>query len=261
MSEIDIVQKITNLVSKANPDNLGDVLSEALEDYLKIEDPVIRDKAEEHLAELRFTASGAYIGWKLFVSPVMPNRVLSDLEILQLVGIERALHEMSYGFEMVEKSADEGWGGSSRTRFYLNSLYHYISSLFLIDTSKNTHRGLPMGGTIIKAMNPLGLFQILEPVHGVLQRSLGGKLKFGEAILMQRHSYLVHGDFSPERVEYLVSDTQMRDPTQQFIFREHMWDLFYNIVLFRLRILSILTEMEFEFDEVVSRYLQSVSKS
>ena len=260
MRDKDRLEMIRTKVGKANRNNLGDILKESLQDYLKITEPDMRMIAEERLSKLRFMASGADVGWRLFGSPLMPDGSPSDIEVLQLVGIERALHEMSYAFEMVEKSAEEGWGGSSKTRFYLNSLYHYISSLFLIDTSKKTHRGLPMGGTIIRALHPLRLSKILEPVNVVLKRTFGEKFTFGEAILMQRHSFLVHGTFSPENVECLVSDTQMRDLSQQLVFREHMWDLFYHVVLLRLRVLSVLTKLNIKFDEIASRYSSSSSK-
>lgn len=260
MKDRDRLETIRSKVAKANQNNLADILEESLQDYLKITDLELSTIAEEALSGLRFMASGADFGWRLSVNPLMPDRSLSDIEILQLVGIERALNEMSYGFEMVEKSAEEGWGGSSSTRYYLNSLYHYISSLFLIDTSKKTHRGLPMGGTIIRALDPIGLSKILEPVSAVLKRTFGKKFTFGEAILMRRHSFLVHGTFSPKNIEYLVGDTQMRDFSQQLAFRKHMWDLFYHVVLLRLRILSVLTKLNIQFDEIVSRYLSNTSK-
>lgn len=192
--------------------------------------------------------------------PIQPDKPLSDIEILQLIGIERALHELCYAFEMVEISAEEGWGGSSRTRFYLNSIYHYVSSLFLIDTSRKSHRDLPMGGTIVRALHPLAIDRILTPVKAVLQMRFGTNISFGDAILRQRHSYLVHGTFSPGNVEYLVSETRMRDLTQQLLFRDYFWDLFYQIVLLRLRILAIFSNIQINLDDVIIRYLSTVSK-
>jgi hypothetical protein len=261
MNDLDRARRIASLVRDADQSNLGDILGEALQVYLEIADPGVRMEAEVSLSALRFMASGADVGWPLSSSPVVPNRPLSDLETIQLAGIERALHEMAYGFEMVEKSAEEGWGGSSRTRFYLNSLYHYIGSMFLIDTSKKSHRGLHMGGTVVRALHPLGLSDMLAPVNAILSRPFGDKLSFGEAILMQRHSYLVHGTFSPENVEYLVSDTHMRNPVQLLVFRENMWDLFYSTVLLRLRLLAILNSLDMSLEEVVSRYLQEGSNA
>lgn len=259
MSDKRRFARISKLSEEATQENLGDQLSKALKIFSQITDPPIREFSEIPLSNLRFMASGAEIGWRLFTRPIRPNKNFADIEIIQLMGLERALHELSYAFEMVEKSAEEGWGGSSRTRFYLNSIYHYVSALLLIDTSKKTHLGLPMGGTIIRALHPLGIDKILKPVKAVLDRPLSTNFDFGEAILKRRHSYLVHGTFSPEEIEYLVSDTQMRDLDQQKLFRDYSWDLFYQIVLLRLHVLSMLSSIDAQIKDVISRYVSSVS--
>jgi len=251
--------KLVELKKSSNSDNLGDVFAQAVEIRTHL-DEVSKIFAELPLTELRRLASHAEIGWKLFSKPCLPTHTLSDKDILKLLGVERALHELCYCCERIEEATVITWGGSSPTRFYLNSIYHYVSSMFLVDTSKETHKNLPMGGTVIRAFAPIGLSNLLEPIDKVLKQPLGKDICFGETILLLRHSHLVHGDFSPERFEYLVAKTEMRDPKQQEKLSDSVWDLFYQLLLLDLRLISVLTAIDVNITELAIRYLSIVKK-
>lgn len=248
------IDKLVSLSRNANPDNLGDTFAQAVKVRSKIDD-LSKEIAEIPLGKLRRLASHAEIGWKLFSAPQLPTHTLSDKETLQIVGVERALHELCYCCERLEEASFLTWGGSSPTRFYLNSIYYYVSSMFLIDTSNKSHNGLPMGGTVIRAFTPIGLTNLLDPINQALQQPLGKDISFGKTVLLLRHSHLVHGDFSPDRFEYLVARTEMRDPRQQERLASLVWDLFYQLILLDLKIIAILTAANVNFAEVVVRYL------
>lgn len=209
-----ILEELTRLVKNPIGEDLGDILIKVIEIRSRINDKATSMLAETLLINFRGQVARAEIGQPLFISPDLPNRDLTDLESLQLIGVERALYELCFCFENLEYASAFTWGGSTPTRFYLNSVYHYVSSMFLIDTSKSSHKNLPMGGTVIRALDSIGLSDLLNPIDKILQKQNGDK-GFGESILLLRHSHLVHGDFSPTRIEYLIDSTQMRNQDQQ----------------------------------------------
>lgn len=249
------LEHLARLESSAAPSNLADVLEEAVRTASRIVDPRAQQLAQLSLHKLRSIASQADSGWILTSNPPAVPAPLQDIQVIQLVGIISALHELCYGFEMVDASSAIGWGGSGSTRFYLNSIYHYVSSLFLLDRSEPSHKGMPMGGTVIMALHPMGVSYVLDPVREVLDRSFGSKLTFGDTILRLRHSYLVHGTFSPTKIEYLVAQTEMRSLAQQLEFSNLAWDLFHQIMILRLRLVALLTATGIEVHQVVVRYM------
>lgn len=106
------------------------------------------------------------------------------------------------------------------------------------------------------AMNPLGLSSLVEPIKDVLKEPFGD-ITFGDAILNLRHSHLVHGDFSPERIEYLVRQTQMRNPMQQERFAQLVWKLFHRLLILNLKILSLMASTGNDIGAVLMRYVES----
>ena len=146
MSDKKILRDLNDLVVSTTPDNLGDRLIQATKLLQGVEYPIARYYAEGSMAELRRMAVPADYGWKLFASPPHPLNKLQDIEVIQLIAIIGALHELSYACESVNLSANTGWEGSAQTRFYLNSIYHYVSSMFLLDTRSPRQEGFPMGG-------------------------------------------------------------------------------------------------------------------
>jgi hypothetical protein len=250
----DKVDKISSLVSITNPENLGDIFEEAIRIRATISNEIMLKFSEIPMRKLRALASRAPVGSPLFSTPILPTRTLNDIEILQLIGLEFALHELGYCCERLQDVADITWGGSSPTRFYLNGIYYYVTSLFLVDKTKPNHAGLPMGGTAILALNPLGLSNLLLPVDSILGRRFGRENTFGDAIRKLRNTYLVHGDFSPEQLETLIVDTQMRDPAQQERLAANIWDLFHEVLLIDLRITSILANINPDLSVIIARY-------
>jgi hypothetical protein len=252
------LERIRTLVVSAGPQNVGDSLDEALRARAQLSDPLARMVAETMLAPLRGLAARADVGWRVFSANQQLPRPLDDVELLQLVSLERALHELCYACESVELAAATSWGGSSPTRFYLNSIYHYISSMFLVDTSSPRQKNLPSGGTAIRALHPMGLDSLLDPIAALLSEPLTSQISFGDTILRLRHSYLVHGDFSPRRIEYLIAQSEMRSPEQIERFASLIWDLFYQIILLRLRIIALFTHNALLIEPAMLRYLMSV---
>jgi hypothetical protein len=116
-----------------------------------------------------------------------------------------------------------------------------------------------MGGTVIRALFPMGLAEILEPIRDILNQPLG-ETTFGQTILNLRHSDLVHGDFSPERVEYLIRQTQIRDPKQQEQFAHLIWLLFHRLVILHLKLMALIAASGKDIGAVTIRYLQKERK-
>ena len=252
------IRRIQSLVMSADPDTIGDVLSGVLTARAQLTDPLARMYAETYIAPLRGMAARADSGWRIFSAPQRLTRPLEDVEILQLVSLERALHELCYACESVELSAASSWGGSTPTRLYLNSIYHYVGSMFLLDTSSPKQRDLPSGGTAVRALHPMGLADLLDRIISLLSQPLTPDISFGDTILRLRHSYLVHGDFSPRRIEYLIAQSEMRSPDQVERFASLIWDLFYEIILLRLRIVALFTHESIRIEPAMLRYLTSV---
>lgn len=252
------LQRIRNHIASARPGNIGDILIEVIAIRKRINEPLALMAAETMLVELRSMAAGAVLGWRIFSERQSLPRPIGDTEVLQLITLERALHELCYACESVEFSSALGWGGSTSTRFYLNGIYHYVSSMFLLDTSSPRQKDLPSGGTVIRALYPLELGHLVDPVIQVLSQPLSPQITFGETILRLRHSYLVHGDFSPRRLEYLIAQSEIRIPDQAERFASLIWDLFYEIILLRLRIISLFTHEHIDVDRAIERYLSSV---
>ena len=259
-NDAKLLEDIGRVIQSATPDNLGDKFIDVISLRKQFLDPFSLSLAEAALKNLRILVVQSEIGWPLFKSPILPKRNLNDLEIIQLIALESALNELCYCCEMVEYSSVITWGGATPTRFYLNGFYHYTSAMFLIDAKKDSHKNLTMGGTAILALSPLGLSGFLDPIKVILLTPLGGGYSFGEAILRVRNRYLVHGDFSPERIEDFVTETQMRTKIQQEKFSALVWDLFYEVLLLELRIKAIMTIIHPNYLQLISRYLLSTTK-
>jgi hypothetical protein len=106
----------------------------------------------------------------------------------------------------------------------------------------------------------MGLSNLLDPLRQVLEKPFGKDATFGDAILRLRHSYLVHGTFSPRNIEYLVAQTQMRDTSQQEHFAFLVWDLFHEVIVLRLKIIALVTESKISVEAAVLHYLTAVLK-
>lgn len=250
------LEALYNLLKQEGSSPIGDTLIIATRLYEEIEDTIARHVAEEAMRGIRLLVSRTQLDSILFTVPPKLPRELTDIEYLQLLRIDMAVHELCYSCEMVQNSAEVTGGGSASTRFYLNGIYHYTSSMFLVDTSKFTHKDLPMGGTVIRALYPIGLTSILDPLKNILEEPFG-EITFGQAILNLRHSDLVHGDFSPERVEHLINQTQMRNPIQQEQFGHLIWRLYHRLIILHLELFSLLNSSGKDAGIVMLRYVRA----
>jgi len=250
------LEALASVLERAAASPIGDILIEANRVFEEIENTLYRFVAEEAMKGIRSMAARAQPNDLLFAAPPVLPRKLSDIELLQVLAISGAVHELCYCCEMVQNASETTWGGSTPARFYLNSIYHYTSSMFLVDTSRPSHKHLPMGGTVIRALDPLGLSHLLEPLKEVLDEPLG-QTTFGDTILNLRHSHLVHGDFSPERLEYLVRQTDARNPMQMQLFAQLVWKFFHRLMIVNLQILALLASAEGELASAALRYIMS----
>jgi hypothetical protein len=250
------LESLGSILERAPTSPIGDILIEANNVFEQFENPLHKGVAEEAMKGIRSIAARAQPNDLLFsTQPTLPRK-LSDIELLQLLAISGAVHELCYCCEMVQNASEVTWGGSTPVRFYLNSIYHYSSSMFLMDTNKPTHKDLPMGGTVIRVLYPLGLFYLLKPLKSVLDEPLG-QTTFGDTILKLRHTHLVHGDFSPKRLEHLIRQTDARNPMQMELFAQFVWKFFHRLMILNLQVLALLESAEGELASAAIRYLAS----
>ena len=144
-------------------------------------------------------------------------------------------------------------------RFYINSIYYYVYSLFLVDATKDSHKGLSMGGSAISALYPIGLDDLLKPINSVLVKSVSDKFNFGKVIQRRRNKRLVHGNFSIQEIENLAVETRLRDSDQQLKFRVLIWELFHRTLVFDLRLVSIFTFLNVDIEKVSRSYLSKIN--
>jgi hypothetical protein len=249
------LDKLLSLLHESASSPIGDTLQSAIKIFEELEDPIAIYLAEEAMRGIRSYASRAEFDSKLFSSPPSLPRDISDLEFIQLYRVGSSVHELCYCCEMVQDASAKTSGGSTPTLFYLNGIYNYISSLFLIDTSKPSHKNLPMGGKVILVFHPLEIAEILDSIKEILDEPFG-EITFGEAVLKNRHSDLVHGDFSPKRVEYLISLTNMRDPKQRELFTHFIWRFFHRLIVLNLKISSLIASSGKNIGVVMLRYMK-----
>jgi len=230
-------------------DNVGDAMLRAVVIKALITNPdnlVVSDRIMEMI---RGFARGADIGWRVFEQPIMPTRSLADIQVWQLIGIVNILMEINYCFERIEEASFFTFENSAPVRFYINGIFHYVSALFLLDYKDNKNKNFPHPGTMVKVLHPLELTQLLDPVYQVLNRPFGKNLTYGRTILENRNKQFVHGSFSPENIKNLVDDSNIFDNMQRERFIQNHWDLYDRLILLRLRLLSILTALDVNFDK------------
>ena len=230
-SDLEKLQKIQNISQQGSSKFFGDVFKEAIGLYSEIQDRSLLGQAEITIAMLRSVAANYEIGSPLFLHPVLSDRELSDSEIAQLLFLERTLHVFCYCFDRLAEVTDATFSGSTPSRFYLNGIYYYASTLYLLDSVRNRSKGLMMGGTVIAVLQPLGIEKLLEPIQNVLERPLGGQWIFGEVVRRLRNNFLVHGDFSIDKLETMIRETEVRKMTNLVKFHDCAWDLFHQAIL------------------------------
>lgn len=246
------------LKSKIDQDNIGDKLSEIIVLRKVVTAKFLSARLETKLEGLRESINyHTHVGGKIYTKfpDTLENLQLKDSHILQIASIVSELKSLCYGFESVERWSMLTYENSVPVRFYLNSLYHFISSMFLVDTSKDSHKGLSMGGTMIKALQPMELGDLLDPIQKTLNSEFGGK-SIGNTILLLRHSMLVHGDHSPENIKYLLSATGWSDKSKQMEASKLLWDLYYDVLLLQLQLLAILTMNQQRLQVAAKNYFE-----
>jgi hypothetical protein len=243
MNEFDNVhlKELIAISNSMNRDTIGHRMTRAMALRCLILHPAMQIRADEIMERIRGFTRTADVGWKIFEEPIMPSISLTEVQIWQLMGIVGTLLEFNYCFERVEEASFFTFENSAPVRFYVNAIFHYLTALFLLDTTHNKKKNLPRPGTVIKALHPMGLSHLLEPVYQVFERPFGDELSYGETILSIRNKGFVHGSFSPENIQRQVRDSRIFDETQKIRFIQNHWDLFDRLILLRLQLISILT--------------------
>ncbi len=252
------IERIQEILAATNHQNIGDNLQEIINIRKKITNPVEKQIIENLLGSIRLVGYTSDFGDRLFSLHQDLPRGLSNIEITQLVLLERALHELCYACEQVNNNSTINGEEAPPTRFYLNSIYPYVASMFLVDQSKLDIKGLQLGGSVTKALHSIELDDFLNPIAEILHRPLTDKITFGDTILKLRHSFLVHGDFSPDRIQFLNRKTEMQNPKIGENFSDFIWDLYYEILLLRLKILALLSHNNIDIEQSMIQYYESL---
>lgn len=241
--------ELSKILSSLNKDNVGDAMVRASLIRSLIVDTNIKIKADQTLDSIRSFARGADIGWKIFETPINLETPLSEVSAWQVLAIAGTLMELNYCFERVEEASIFTFENSSPVRFYINGIFHYLTSLFLLDLKSNKKNGFLYPGTLVKALQPLGLVELLVPIYKIFDRKFGEELTYGETILAIRNKQFVHGSFSPENIRKIVKDSHIFNDIQRARFINNHWDLFDQLVILRLKLLSLLTSSNLKIEE------------
>ena len=238
--------KISNSLSR---DNIGDAMLRASLINSITVDSAIKIRADETLNKIRNFARDADIGWKIFENPIIPDVTLTDIQTWQIIAIVGTLLELNYSFERVEEASMFTFENSAPVRFYVNGIFHYLATLFLLDAKDNQKKGFSRPGTLIKALQPIGLGDLLNPIYQVFDRLFGVEMTYGQTILSIRNTGFVHGSFSPENIKKTVIDSHIFNELQRIRFVQNHWILFDRLIILRLQLISILTLMSISLDD------------
>ncbi len=239
---------LTQILRTLNKDNVGEAMIRASAFRSIIVDPVAIEKAEQILNAIRSFARKADMGWKVFEAPIIPEYTLKETQAWQAIAIVGTLVELNYCFERVEEASFFTFENSAPVRFYVNGIFHYLATLFLLDAKDNNKKGYKYPGTLVKALQPMQLEGFLEPIYKIFDRAFGENLTYGETILAVRNKQFVHGSFSPENVQRIVKDSHIFDAIQRARFIQNHWDLFDQLIVLRLKLVSIITYSNISID-------------
>jgi len=252
----EIAREILALTLSVTTNNVGDIYVHAVELYGQIQNAEMQQMGEYYVAQIRSLAREAEIGWKVFAHPPTSSHPLTEDEKIRLITTISTLHSFCYGVERLDEASFVTGPSSTPVRFYINSLYHYIAALYLLDK-----QGSPIGGMIYKTLEPMGLSHLLDQVKVVLDKPMEGNISFGETIRKIRNDFLVHGSFSPDDISSIVKTTQLRDMTQQIHLANLIWALFNQSFILKLKIIALLTEAKVDVDELMKSYISKASAS
>jgi hypothetical protein len=155
-----LVKEILVLALSATPENVGDIYISAVDLYKQITGPWLQQNGEYYIAQIRSLARKAEIGWRLFANPPSASSPLDEEQQIQLIALIATLHSFCYGAERLDEASFHTGPDSTPVRFYINSLYHFIAALYLLDKGTNL-----MGGMVYKTLKPMDLEHLLVPVQ------------------------------------------------------------------------------------------------
>jgi len=101
----------------------------------------------------------------------------------------------------------------------------------------------------------MGLSELLLPIKHILDSPFGGGISLGETIRRIRNKFLVHGTFSPSDISNVVKQTHLQDVGQRLRLTNLIWDLFNQVFILKLQLLSMLTAGNVNISEMVWRYI------
>lgn len=252
-SEKNLLDKIQVLALSTSPSNAGDIYVQAVELYSQINSGINQQLADLLISGIRSHARGADIGWKLFNVPPKPLRSLSDEEYFQLFALISTLHGFCYGVERLDEASFVTGSDSPPVRFYINSVYHYIAALFLLNKGNDN-----LGGMVYKTLAPVGLSNLLDPIETILNKQMDEGISFGETIKIIRNKFLVHGTFSPTDISSLVKRTHLRELNQRLRLTKNIWALFNQAFILKLKLIAMLTSSNIEVDGLTLRYIETI---
>ena len=249
----EFIERVRLLSLTTNPNNVGDVYVQVANIYSELTTEDARLFAEQYIDQIRSIARNADIGWQPFSTPAKPARALSDEEQVQILAMISTLRTFCYGMERLNEVSLATGPDSPPVRFYINSIYHHIAAFYLIDKGKD-----PLGGTIYKTLEPMGLSSLLEPISLVLNKPMEGDITFGETIRNIRNDFLVHGSFSPIEIASVVKKTQLHDLRQKVRLSNLLWELFNQSFILKLKLISIVTNLNIDLAELMTRYITKI---
>lgn len=250
------LSQIMQEVVDVNENNVGDVYVKVARLHSEISDPDEKAFAELIISsKVRSVARDADIGLRIFSeAPVnLRNLSLTSEHQLMLMTLISNLKIFCYGCERLNEAAEQTRPDSSPVRFYLNSIYHLISSFYLLDKKDMDL----LGGMVYKSLHKTGLDKLLSPIIRLIEAPLGGTT-FGEVIRRIRNRTLVHGTFNPYEIQPTIELGELRNPENVIQLNDYIWDLFNQTFILELKLISILTYANVDINKLLDEVKQNL---
>lgn len=165
---------------------------------------------------------------------------MNQEDIQKLGHICFSLKEFCYGLDSLDEASYNSEQGSSKMRFYMNSLYSYAANYFLLNNDVND----PIGGNLYPALKEIGLENNLDDIVNILNTRIDS-MEFKEIIRTFRNKAIVHSNYTFDVVDRRIYDeVNLRSEENILKFQELLQNLYDKVKELYIHLYSIFLENE-----------------
>jgi len=170
-----------------------------------------------------------------------------DARTETVVFLTHAVKQFCFGFETLNRTADDFADGSAAKAFYMTAIYNHVTVFYLLDKKSRE----PMGGAFYKALKPLGMADALDPIRAIIETNIGSTT-FGEIVRVFRNKVIVHTNYRDDDLERIYAAADMEDPQVAEHFHSLLWDLYAETKLLPVELIQRLGLNPEEFGITIS---------